>query len=455
MCPPSHDDPDDGPLPTQTIRRPELRRLVRRPGRVKLRILDGPDAGREAVIDRTKIRVGRSGAADVRVDHDSMSGLHFELRLGSDGVEVIDMASKNGTMLLGRRVYHACIQPGDVIVAGACRIELVETGDVAVEQSVEAREDGLLGISPSMQEMFALLDKVARREIPVLVTGESGTGKDVLVRALHRRSQRSRGPLIVLDCGALAQSLAETALFGHRKGAFTGANEDRPGVFEEAEGGTLFIDEIGELPLALQVKLLRALEAGQVTRVGDSTPRRVDARVVAATHRDLRRMVADGQFREDLYFRLARFVIELPPLRERGPEEIAYLANNILAGIMQNEGLSVQLGQDGLAALQRYSWPGNVRELRNELERAALRCNAGVITADDMPLGERQPRNSQIVDMLFGGSYDEAHDKLDRLLIPRILDEVDGNISEAARRLDVGRKKLTSRMKALGLYSPE
>src|SRR5690606_22539625 len=189
-------------------------------------------------------------------------------------------------------------------------------------------------------------------------------------------------------------------------------------------GGTLFIDEIGELPLELQVKLLRALEAGQVTRVGDSTPRRVDARVVAATHRDLRKMVADGQFREDLYFRLARFVIELPPLRERGPEEIAYLANNILNEIMQSEGLSVQISEDGMAALQRHPWPGNIRELGNALGSAALRCTEGVITAQDIPLGERQPRNSQIVDMLFSGSYDDAHDMLDRLLILRILDEV-------------------------------
>lgn len=448
-------DVDAESCATQTIPRPDVRRVARRPGRVKLRILDGPNAGQQAVIDRTKIRVGRGPAADVRIDHDSMSGLHFELRLRKYGVELLDLASKNGTMLLGRRVFHVCVQPGDVIVAGACRIELVETSEIDVEQSIEAREDGLLGISEPMRETFALLDKVAPREIPVLVVGESGTGKDVLARALHRRSRRAKGPFVVLDCGALAQGLAESALFGHRKGAFTGASEDRSGVFEEAEGGTLLIDEIGELPLPLQVKLLRALESSEVTRVGETTPRRIDARVVAATHRDLRKMVDDGRFREDLYFRLARFVIELPPLRERGPEEIAYLATNILNGIMASEGLSVELGRDAVEALQRYPWPGNIRELRNLLERGALRCEGGVITTRDIPFGTPRAANSYLDQLVAMGSIDAAHDELDRRLILRILDEVGGNISEAARRLGVGRKKLTTRMKALELYSPE
>lgn len=448
-------DTDAELLVTRTIPRPDVPRVARRPGRVKLRILDGPDAGRETVIDRIKLRVGRGAVADVRVDHDSMSTLHFELRLREYGVELLDLASKNGTKVLGRRVFHVCINPGDVIVAGSCRIELVETSEIDVEQSIEAREDGLLGISEPMREMFALLHKIAPREIPVLVIGESGTGKELLARALHRRSRRAKGPFVVLDCGGLAQGLAESALFGHRKGAFTNANEDRPGVFEEASGGTLFIDEIGELPLSLQVKLLRALDSSEVTRVGETNPRRIDARVVAATHRDLRKMIDEGGFREDLYFRLARFVIELPSLRERGALEISYLATNILNGIMASQGLSVELGRDAIEALAHHQWPGNIRELRNMLERAALRCEGGVITASHIPFGPTRPRTDYLEHLVATGSYDEAHDELDRRLIIRILDEVGGNISEAARRLGVGRKKLTTRMKALGLYSPE
>lgn len=437
---------------TQTMPRRGRSRHVRRPGRVKLRVLDGPGAGLESVVDRTRVRVGRGPTADVRIDHHSLSGLHFELRLGRHGVELFDLASKNGTVLLGRRVYHAHVHPGDVIVAGDCRIELVETGDVDVEQSVEAREDGLLGISEPMREMFAILDKVAPREIPVLVVGETGTGKDVVSRALHRRSRRASGPFEVLDCGAIAQSLAESALFGHRKGAFTGAEEDRVGVFEQADGGTLLIDEIGELPLPLQAKLLRALESGEIVRVGEVKPRRVDVRVVAATHRDLRQMIDEGKFREDLYFRLARFVVELPSLRERGAEEIGHLSRNFLNEIVERDGVSVEIGPDAMAALQQHRWRGNVRELRNVLEQAAVVCDGGVIEPRDLALVEYEPRWSRLDGLIRSGSYDATHDELDRWLLPRILDECGGNLSEAARRLEVGRKKLTKRMESLGLY---
>ncbi|MCA9706346.1 MAG: sigma 54-dependent Fis family transcriptional regulator [Myxococcales bacterium] len=423
---------------------------VRRPGRIKLRVLDGPKAGEEFVINRKELRVGRGPAADVRVEHHSLSGLHFELRLGRKGVELLDLASKNGTVLLGRRILHAYVHPGDVIMAGECRIELVETGDVEVEQSREAREDGLLGISEPMREVFATLDKVAPREIAVLVVGKTGTGKDVVARALHRRSRRALGPFEVLDCGALAQTLAESALFGYCKGAFTGADEDRAGVFEQADGGTLLIDEIGELPLPVQAKLLRALESGEIVRVGEVRPRRVDVRVVAATHRDLRRMIDDGTFREDLYYRLARFVIELPTLRERGPEEIEYLARSFLDRIMVREGLSVQLSPAALAKLQRHRWRGNVRELRNALEQATVVCDAGVIEAKHIDLRVYEPGTSRIAEMLAAGSYDQVHDEVDRLLLPRILDECEGNLSEAARRLGVGRKKLTNRLLLVG-----
>ena len=438
--------------PTQTMPHGVRSRYVRRPGRVKLRVLDGPTTGQEFRVDRTRVRVGRGPIADVQIDHHSLSGLHFELRLGRKGVELLDLASKNGTVLLGRRVYHSHVHPGDVIVAGDCRIELVETGDVEVEQSIEAREDGLLGVSEPMREVFALLDKIAPRELSVLVVGETGTGKDVVSRALHRRSRRAIGPFEVLDCGAIAQTLAESALFGHRKGAFTGADEDRAGVFEQADGGTLLIDEVGELPLPLQAKLLRALESGEIVRVGEVRPRRVDVRVVAATHRDLRRMIDDGRFREDLYFRLARFVIELPSLRERGAEEIGHLARSFLDEIVERDGISVELGSGAMVALKRHPWAGNVRELRNAIEQATVVCDGGVIEAEHLSLGGYEPRRSRLEELMRFGSYDQTHDELDKWLLPRILDECGGNLSEAARRLEVGRKKLTMRMERLGLY---
>ncbi|MEM7160709.1 MAG: sigma 54-interacting transcriptional regulator [Myxococcota bacterium] len=437
---------------TQTIPRHGRSRYVRRPGRIKLRVLDGPAAGSETVVDRTRLRVGRGPTADVRIDHHSLSGLHFELRLGRQGVELFDLASKNGTVLLGRRVYHAHVHPGDVIVAGDCRIELVETGEVDVEQSMEAREDGLLGISEPMREMFAVLDKVAPRELPVLVMGETGTGKDVVCRALYRRSRRAEGPYQVLDCGAIAPSLAESALFGHRKGAFTGAEEDRVGVFELAHRGTLLIDEVGELPLPLQAKLLRALESKEIVRVGELTPRKVDVRVVAATHRDLRTMIDEGKFREDLYFRLARFVIELPPLRERGAEEIGHLSRNFINEIVERDGVSVELSREAMLALVKHSWPGNVRELRNVLEQAAVLCERGEIRAADLALGAYEPRRLKLGQMLRLGAYEDVHAEVDRWLLRRALDDANGNLSEAARGLSIGRKKLTNRLTELGLY---
>ena len=437
---------------TRTVRNDERPRYARRPGRIKLRVLDGPDKGSEQVIDRTRVRVGRSRSADVRLEHPSLSGLHFELKLNRQGVELMDLGSKNGTTLLGRRTFHTHVHPGDVILAGDCRIELVEVGDIEVEYRAEAHEDGLLGVSGVMREAFAILGKIAPRDMPVLVTGETGTGKELFARALHRRSRRSGGPLIVLDCGALAPTLAEAALFGHCRGAFTGADEDRPGVFEHANGGTLFIDELGELPLELQVKLLRALDRQEVTRIGEGVPRRFDVRVISATHRDLRMMVDEGEFREDLYFRLAHVSIELPTLRERGPEDILHLARSFLNEIIERDGISVTLGSDAISALTKHRWPGNVRELRVVIERAAALCEGPAIRKKDLVLNRHAPRITLLDELLRYGSLKATHNEVDRIIIARALEETGGNISKAARRLDVGRKALTNRAQELGLY---
>lgn len=437
---------------TQTIEQENLPRLGRRPGRVKLRVLDGPDRGKESVIDRTQVRVGRSQSADVRIEHSSLSGLHFELRLRREGVELLDLASKNGTRLLGRRIFHSQVHTGDTILAGDCRIELIEIGDVDVELRGEAREDGLLGISPAMRETFATLEKVAPRDLHVLVSGETGTGKELFSRAIHRRSKRRNRPFVVLDCGALAPTLAESALFGHSRGAFTGADADRPGVFERANGGTLLIDEIGELPLELQVKLLRALDRQEIVRVGEGVPRRVDVRIIAATHRDLRVMVDEGSFREDLYFRLAHMTIELPSLRERGSEDILHLAKSFLSEIIERDGISVAFGADALVALTRHRWSGNVRELRGVVERAATMCDEFIIRKRDLALTGYAPRITFVDELMRFGSLKEVHREVDRILLSRVLEDARGNVSEAARRLDVGRGALTNRLKELGLY---
>jgi DNA-binding NtrC family response regulator len=436
---------------TQTIRRHRQRRRVRRPGRIKLRVLDGPQASTEAVVDRVRVRVGRSRAADVVIDHPSLSGLHFELRLTRHGVELFDLASKNGTAVLGHRVFHALVHVGDVIVAGDCRVELVDTQDVSVEQCLEAREDGLLGVSDAMRETFALIDRAATSGLSVLLGGETGTGKELVARALHRHSDRPSGPFVVLDCSALPSALAEAAILGHGKGAFTGAESERLGAFEAAAGGTLFLDEIGELPLDIQAKLLRALDRHEVTRIGEHFPRRVDVRVVAATHRDLPRMVEAGFFREDLYHRVAGMTLELPSLRDRGPEEIEYLAKCFLAVVNAKQHKRLEWSAGALAALRGHVWPGNVRELLNVTNRAAALCAGPVIERSDLRLRPHLSWDLGIERIVEHGGYDELHDEIDRRLIAKSLEDCGGSVSEAARRLGIGRKKLTSRIAALGL----
>lgn len=436
---------------TRTVRRRGQYRYARRPGRVKLRVLDGPRAGVEAVIERTRIRVGRGKSADVRVLHESLSGLHFELRLGRTGVEIFDLNSKNGTFLLGRRVYHAELRPGDEILAGECRIVLVETSDIEVEQGVELRDDGLLGISPPILEAFALLEKVARSDMHVLITGETGVGKGLFAKALHRHSARKEKPLVEIKCAALVEALADSTLFGHRRGAFTDAEHDRMGAFERASEGILVLDEVGELPLSVQAKLLQVLESNEIMRLGDSEPRKVNVRVIATSHRDLSSMVDAGTFRDDLYFRLVKLTIDVPNLRSRGSEDIAYLAQQFLAEANSVAGTSLTLGADAVEALQSHGWPGNVRELRTVMSRIPALCSRPEIQAQDLALVSYKPQTTSLDEILRTGTLREIHNKLDMRLLPRILKECDGNISKAARRLGVGRKALTNRIHELGL----
>lgn len=440
---------------TRTVRRRGQYRYARRPGRVKLRVLDGPRAGAETIIERTRIRVGRGKSADVQVLHESLSGLHFELRFGRTGVEVLDLNSKNGTFLLGRRVYHAELRPGDEILAGDCRIVLVEATDVEVEHGAELRDDGLLGISAPILEAFALLEKVSRSDMHVLITGETGVGKSLFAQALHRHSSRKDRPLIVLDCAALAEALADSTLFGHRRGAFTGADQDRVGVFERASSGILVLEEVGELSLATQAKLLRAIESKEIVRLGETQPRNVDVRVVATTHRELSSMVEAGRFREDLYFRLVNLALDVPSLRARGAEDVQYLAQHFLDEANSTAGTSLVLSPEAIAELRSHDWPGNVRELRTVVARLPTLCSTPEVLPRDLALTNYSPQTTMLDEIVRTGSLRGMHDGLDRWLLPRVLKECNGNVSEAARRLGVGRKALSNRLRELGLDSVE
>jgi DNA-binding NtrC family response regulator len=329
----------------------------------------------------------------------------------------------------------------------------------------------MIGESPRMREVFRLIERVAPTDKPVLVQGESGTGKELVARALQQRSHRSTRPFVTINCAALPEQLVESELFGHRKGAFTGANEDRAGLFEVADGGTLFIDEIGELPGSLQPKLLRALEDGSIRRVGSHRERRVDVRLIAATNRNLSEEVAAGRFREDLYYRINVMSLELPPLRKRDGD-ISLLTRVFL-------GRDWTISDEALRAIEAYHWPGNVRQLKNAVDRAQILANNNQITIDDLPLEVSE----QSENLLMTGttaqpvavtaqlaqrtvSYPAAEspplaaavstsprlEDLEKAHIVDILRQQNGNKARAARVLGIHRRKLYRLLERHGIH---
>ncbi len=260
-----------------------------------------------------------------------------------------------------------------------------ESGRAAAAAAAEevAGRFGMVGKAPAMEEVYGVLAKVARTHVPVLVVGESGTGKELAARALHEQGPRRRGPWVAVNCAAIPPTLLEAELFGHVKGAFTGAHRDRRGYVAEADGGTLFLDEVGEIPPELQAKLLRFLQEGEYRPVGASKVEHAEVRVVAATNRDLKRAIADGRFREDLYYRLAVITVRMPPLRERR-EDVPALARDFLARQAERGEPSAEVTDEAMALLQAHDWPGNVRELQNELQRAATFARDGRITPAEL-----------------------------------------------------------------------
>jgi two-component system NtrC family response regulator len=298
----------------------------------------------------------------------------------------------------------------------------------------------MVGQSHSLRDVLDMVSRVAPTDASVLITGESGTGKELVARAIHAASQRSEGPFVAINCAAIPETLLESELFGHEKGAFTGAVARKRGRFELAHGGTIFLDEVGEIAPGIQAKLLRALEEHSFTRVGGVTVQSVDVRMLAATNRDLVARMHEGTFREDLFFRLNVFPIHIPPLRERG-EDILLLASHFLAG----QGSSAVLSPDARQALLDYDWPGNVRELRNVLERAVILSNGNTITAADLHLLSR-PKSGKAFVQTSNGMVE-----VEKQMIQDALDRAGGNKAEAARLLKITRRMLYSRMKKHGL----
>ena len=346
-----------------------------------------------------------------------------------------------------------------LIVERALEAGHLRTENVLLREEYASRYNfpRIIGESPALTRAAKLVQQVAPRTSTVLLLGESGTGKELFARAVHQLSDRARGPFVALNCAAIPETLIENELFGHERGAYTGADSRRAGKFELSHGGTLFLDEIGELPLAVQSKLLRALESGRVTRLGGSLELDVDVRVVAATNRDLGAAVSSKAFREDLYFRLAVFPVEIPPLRDRD-NDVELLASYFAASCgMEIRGKAMALAPESLARLRAYGWPGNVRELRNCLERACILAESDVIRPEDLDLRGLAGRTESetLANMDLGGTLHEVSARavaiVERRLIGEALAATGGNRTKAAERLGVSAKTLTSKIRELGL----
>ncbi len=318
-----------------------------------------------------------------------------------------------------------------------------------LEQATIEPFEGLVGASPQMQRIVERIRKAARNKLTVLLLGETGTGKEIIAQAIHRQSDRARKPFLALNCAGLSETLIESELFGHMKGAFTGAFTDRKGKFLASDGGTLFLDEIGDMPLAMQPKLLRALDQREITPVGSNDVLRVDVRVIAATNADLGEKVGKGQFREDLYYRLRHWVIQVPPLRERR-EDIPLLAHHLLRAANDEHGLHVEgISSDAMSLLTKYHWPGNVRELRNVIDATACEVESRAIAAEDLPLEIRGSR--ELAPSGFSGLVGLTMDEIERLAIERTLIATAGNREQAAKMLNIGTRTLYRKLKEYGL----
>jgi transcriptional regulator with GAF, ATPase, and Fis domain len=446
---------------TSTIASAGARQIHLRRARVSC--VEGANAGSDWKIERDVIRIGSREDNDIRLGDTTVSRLHAEIVRGREGTILRDLGSTNGTFVGAVRVREVYLAPDTRFRVGNTHLVYSPADEIIdVVPSENDRFEGLVGRGLAMREVFGILERVAPTDLTVLVTGETGTGKELVSRATHNRSTRKNRPFVVFDCGAATESLVESELFGHERGAFTGAIAVREGLFEVADGGTIFIDEIGELPLELQPKLLRVLEQREVRRVGATKVRHVDVRVVAATNRNLRDEVAAGRFREDLYYRLAVVEIRLPALRERR-EDVPLLVEHLLhrAEHSQGGGRGVRgLAPEVRALFDAYHWPGNVRELNNVIERALPFTDGTTITLDALPEALRAsrpvapavprpslPADTTLSSLPLKDAKDALIEEFERHYLVDLIDRHDGNVSRAARTAGMDRKSITRLLK--------
>ncbi len=421
----------------------------------QLRVVDGPDRGLEIDLPAVGVVLGTDKACDVVLTDTFVSRRHCSVAPHAQGFAVADLGSRNGTVIDGVAVGKVVAPPGACLRIGKTLVQLVPADEVVDIPPSESDHFGALyGGSVAMRQVFAILERAAKSAAPILFLGESGTGKELMARGVHDASPRAGGPFVVFDCGASTETLIESDLFGHVRGAFTGAAGDRVGAFAAAHGGTLFLDEIGDLPVALQPKLLRMLEAGEVVPLGGRKPEKYDVRVVAATHRDVFGEVARGGFRGDLYYRLAVVEVHVPPLRQR-TGDLATLVKMFLekAGAPQ---LAAEVGGAALERLERYHWPGNVRELRNVITRAVALAGPD----DDfqsLPFVLRPtaaaPEDTSAfrADRPFHEAKDALIARFEREYLSDLVQRAGGNLSAAARMAGLERKFLYKLLERSGL----
>ncbi len=425
----------------------ETRSFASEPSRTPLPIrirINGTDASPFRLHDGGCV-VGAGKDADLVLEDETVSRRHAELKLAPEGVELIDLGSRNGTFYQGQRVRHIVLSPGARVRLG--RVELALEADDSLHVLAADQTDrygDLIGSSAAMRRIYGLLQRLEGSLVSVLIGGESGTGKEVVARLLHERSMVAKGPFVAVNCGALDRTLVRSELFGHVRGAFTGAVENRGGAFEAATNGTLFLDEVGELPLEVQPVLLRVLETGVVQRVGESAERKVKVRLLAATNRKLEELVREGKFREDLYFRLLVVHLDLPPLRERSGD-IAELARHFGTELGVSE-----LPDSFITHLEARAWPGNVRELRNAVRAyAALGALPPPASGREMDL-DAVLRSSVDLSRPYAELKEQLLERFQSIYLELLLAQTAGNQSEAARLSGLERSYLNKVLRRRG-----
>ncbi len=392
---------------------------------------------------------GRAEGVTVRIDTPKVSRKHATISFKGGVLFVEDLGSRNGTSVNGQVLKKAgcTVAGGGLVRIAGCEIVIATAAGPAPSSLEDAQpsQDDMLVADPQMDQVMATARKVARTTTTVLIVGETGVGKEVMAQHIHSMSPRRDKPLVAVNCAAIAETLLESELFGHKKGAFTGADRRKIGYVESAQGGTLFIDEIGELSAQAQVKLLRVLESRVVARVGGTAEVPVDVRIICATHRDLPAMVEHGEFRADLYYRISSFMLQIPPLRERRAE-IAVLARLFLRSFAQATGdTAPSITPAAITAFERHEWPGNVRELRNAIEHAMVMSEGGPIGAEHLPAEILRPNTKKVGQTEASGMRDKLA-QIERKSIEDALVAENGNQTRAAQRLGISRRGLVYKL---------